>query len=46
VQEKLIKIFTGVYGDNIPFSKPPPEKIQEADRPLSNKKGIIAWASY
>jgi hypothetical protein len=44
VQEKLIKIFTGVYGDNIPFSKPPPEKIQEADRPLSNKKGIVAWA--
>jgi hypothetical protein len=46
VQEKLIKIFTGVYGENIPFSKPPPEKIQEADRPLSNKKGIIAWAGY
>jgi hypothetical protein len=46
VEEKLIKIFRGVYGDDIPFSKPPPEKIQEADRPLSNKKGIIAWGGY
>jgi hypothetical protein len=46
VQEKLINIFTGIYGDNIPFSEPPPERIQEADQPLSNKKGIIAWAGY
>jgi hypothetical protein len=46
VEEKLFKIFTGVYGDNIPFSKPPPEKIQESDQPLSNKKGIIAWGGY
>jgi hypothetical protein len=43
VQEKLIKVFTGVYGDEIPISTPPPEKVREADRPLSNKKGIIAW---
>jgi hypothetical protein len=26
VQEKLIKIFTGVYGDEIPLSTPPPRK--------------------
>ena len=45
VQTKLVKIFTGVYGDEIPFNKPPPEKIQEADLPLSNKKGIIAWSN-
>ena len=44
VEEKLIKIFTGVYGDDIPFSKPPPEKVKETDQPLSNKKGIIAWS--
>ena len=31
VQEKLIKIFTGVYGDEIPISAPPPRKVQEAD---------------
>ena len=43
VQAKLIKIFTGVYGDQIPLSNPPLVKIREADRPLSNKKGIIAW---
>lgn len=43
VEEKLVKIFTGVYGDDIPFSRPPPERIQEADQPLNNKKGIIAW---
>jgi hypothetical protein len=43
VQEKLIKIFTGAYGDEIPFSTPPPEKVREADTPLNNKKGIIAW---
>jgi hypothetical protein len=43
VQEKLVKIFTGAYGDEIPLSTPPPEKVREADAPLSNKKGIIAW---
>jgi hypothetical protein len=42
-QEKLIKIFTGVYGDEIPFSTPPPKMFREEDEPLSNKKGIIAW---
>jgi hypothetical protein len=46
VEEKLSKIFSGVYGDDIPFSKPPPEKIPEAEQPLSNKKGIIAWSGY
>jgi hypothetical protein len=43
VQEKLVKIFTGAYGDEIPLSTPPPEKVREADASLSNKKGIIAW---
>ena len=43
IQEKLIKIFTGAYGDEIPFSTPPPERVREADMPLSSKKGIIAW---
>ena len=28
VQEKLIKIFTGVYGDEIPISTPPPMKVR------------------
>lgn len=28
VQEKLIKIFTGIYGDEIPISTPPPRKVR------------------
>jgi len=31
VQEKFIKIFTGVYGDEIPISAPPPRKVRKAD---------------
>ena len=30
VQEKIIKIFTGVYGDEIPISTPPPRKVRKA----------------
>jgi hypothetical protein len=43
VQEKLIKIFTGVYGDEIPISALPPRKVRKADKPLSDEEGIIAW---
>jgi len=45
VRDKLVQIFTGVYGDgDIPFSTPPPKRVREDEKPLSTKKGIIAWS--
>jgi hypothetical protein len=39
VQEKLTKIFTGVYGDEIPFSTPPPKKGAGRGRTTQQQEG-------